>query len=121
MRLCVSGSPFNFSGLSNAEVVGYIRHKIACAGDAETIIDLAALSAVHSHSQGNPRGIDNLMTDTLVLGAQLDKKVIDPELILSAVSGQNLMRSLIPLGSLFKHSKYIRRRYFLVAFMIISG
>jgi len=82
---------YNFSGLSNAEVAGYTRHKIACAGGAETIIDPAALSAVHSHSQGNPRIIDNLMTDALVLGAQLDKKVIDPELILSAVSGQNLM------------------------------
>jgi hypothetical protein len=31
------------------------------------------------------------MTDALLLGAQLDKKVIDPELILAAVSGQNLM------------------------------
>ena len=76
---------------SGDEVAGYVRHKIACAGGAESIIDPAALSAVHSHSQGNPRVIDNLMTDALLLGAQLDKKVIDPELILAAVSGQNLM------------------------------
>lgn len=82
---------YNFTGLSDPEVAGYVRHKIACAGGAESIIDPAALSAVHSHSQGNPRVIDNLMTDALLLGAQLDKKVIDSELILAAVSGQNLM------------------------------
>lgn len=81
---------YNFSGLSDAEVAAYIRHKIACADGSDSIIDPAALSAVHSHSQGNPRVIDNLMTDALLLGQQLDKKVIDPELILAAVSGQNL-------------------------------
>lgn len=82
---------YNFAGLSDAEVAAYIRHKIACAAGADSIIDPAALSAVHSHSQGNPRVIDNLMTQALILGQQLDKKVIDPELILAAVSGQNLM------------------------------
>lgn len=81
---------YNF-GLSDAEVAAYIRHKIACAAGADSIIDPAALSAVHSHSQGNPRVIDNLMTQALILGQQLDKKVIDPELILAAVSGQNLL------------------------------
>lgn len=82
---------YNFTGLSDAEVAAYIRHKIACAGGADSIIDPAALSAVHSHSQGNPRVIDNLMTEALLLGQQLDKKIIDSELILAAVSGQNLM------------------------------
>ncbi len=55
-----------------------------------SIIDQAALSAVHSHSQGNPRLVDNLMTDALVPGAQMDKKTIDTEVILAAVSNQNL-------------------------------
>ena len=82
---------YNFSGLSDAEVAAYIRHKIACAGGADSIIDPAALSAVHSHSHGNPRVIDNLMTQALLLGQQLDKKVIDPELILAAVSDLNLL------------------------------
>ena len=82
---------YNFSGLSDAEVASYIRHKIACAAGSESIIDPAALSAVHSHSQGNPRVIDNLMTQALLLGQQLDKKVIDPELILAAVSDLNLL------------------------------
>ena len=64
---------YNFTGLSSPEVAGYVRHKIACAGGTESIIGPAALSAVHSHSQGNSRVIDNLMTDALLLDMQLDK------------------------------------------------
>ena len=82
---------YTFSGLSDAEVADYVRHKLVCAGGAETIIEPAALSALHSHSQGNPRVVDNLMSDALLLGAQMDKKAIDPDTILAAVSGRNLV------------------------------
>ena len=44
----------------------------------------------HSHSQGSPRLVDNLMTDALTLGAQMEKKVIDMDVILASVSSQNL-------------------------------
>ena len=53
-------------------------------------MEQAALSAVHSHSQGNPRLVDNLMTSALTLGAQMDKKTIDTEVILASVNSQNL-------------------------------
>ena len=43
-------------------------------GNVNSIIDLTAMASVHSLSQGNPQIIDALMTDTLVLGAQMDKK-----------------------------------------------
>ena len=81
---------YSFSGLTDSEVAQYILHKIACAGGASSIIDQAALSAVHSHSQGSPRLVDNLMTDALTLGAQMEKKVIDTDVILASVSSQNL-------------------------------
>ena len=80
---------YNFSGLSDSEVAQYVLHKIACAGGASSIIDQTALSAVHSHSQGSPRLVDNLMTDALTLGAQMEKKVIDMDVILASVSSQN--------------------------------
>ncbi len=60
---------YTFSGLSDAEVADYVRHKLVCAGGAETIIDPTALSALHSHSQGNPRVVDNLVSDVLLLDA----------------------------------------------------
>lgn len=58
-------------------------------GGSRNIMETAALAAIHSHSQGNPRMADNLMTDALALGAQMDKKVITPEVILAAVGNQN--------------------------------
>ena len=82
---------YNFVGLGDSEVAEYIAHKITCAGGSRAILDNAALSAVHSHSNGNPRLIDNLMTDAFTLGSQMDKKTIDAEVILAAVAGQNLM------------------------------
>ena len=60
------------------------------AGASSTIIDPAALAAAHSFTQGNPRLIDNLMTDALTIGSQQDKKVIDAEIIRAAVDNQGL-------------------------------
>lgn len=81
---------YNFQGLSDGEVAEYVLHKIACAGGSKTIIEPGALAAAHSHSQGNPRLVDNLMTDALAIGAQMDKKAITPDVILAAVGNQNL-------------------------------
>lgn len=80
---------YNFQGLSDEEVEKYVLHKIKCAGGAASIIDEASLSAVHSNSQGNPRIIDKLMTDALIIGAQKNKQTIDAEVIMDAVVNQN--------------------------------
>lgn len=82
---------YNFQGLSDQEVADYVLHKISRAGGAASIIENAALCAVHSHSQGCPRIVDNLMTDALILGAQMDKKSITPDVILAAAGNQNLV------------------------------
>lgn len=82
---------YNFSGLSDSEVPQYVIHKLTCAGGSDAIIDKAALCAIHSHSQGNPRLIDNLMTDALILGSQMGKKTIDSDVILAVVGNQNLV------------------------------
>ena len=81
---------YNYTGLSDAEVSRYVLHKLELAGASSTIIDNAALSAVHSSTQGNPRLIDNLMTDALAIGSQQDKRVIDAETIRAAVDNQGL-------------------------------
>lgn len=81
---------YNYAGLSDDEVSQYILHKIQLAGASSTIIDSAALAAVHSFTQGNPRLIDNLMTDALTIGSQQDKKIIDAEIIRAAVDNQGL-------------------------------
>lgn len=68
----------------------YILHKLQLAGASSTIIEPAALAAAHSFTQGNPRLIDNLMTDDLTIDSQQDKKVIDAEIIHAAVDNQGL-------------------------------
>lgn len=81
---------YNYQGLSDKEVEDYVIHKLTCAGSSKAIIDEAALKAVAGHTHGNPRLIDNIMTDAIVLGAQADKKCIDTDIILAAVNNQNL-------------------------------
>ncbi len=81
---------YNFRGLRDGEVADYVRHKITSAGGPTSILTDSALGAVHGHSHGTPRIIDNLMRDALIIGAQNDKQAIDSEVILAAVENRNL-------------------------------
>lgn len=81
---------YNFHGLQDEEIADYVRHKISMAGGATSILADSALNAIHGHSHGTPRVIDNLMKDALRIGAQNDKQVIDSEVILAAVENRNL-------------------------------
>lgn len=90
---------YNYVGLSDDEVSRYILHKLQLAGASTNIVDSAALAAAHSFTQGNPRLIDNLMTDTLTIGSQQERKVIDAETI------RGCCRK--PRALLMKFSKFI--------------
>jgi len=81
---------YNFSGLSAEEANEYIRHKLSVAGGSSAILTEGVFSAVYGFSQGNPRLIDNVMSDALTLGAQLGKQTIDTEVIFAAVENQLL-------------------------------
>jgi type II secretory pathway predicted ATPase ExeA len=80
---------YEFQGLSDEEVPAYVRHKIRSAGGSEQIINEAAMSALNSMSQNNPRVIDNIMSDALAIAMQADKHTIDADVILSAVNHQS--------------------------------
>ncbi len=80
---------YNYQGLSDTEAIDYVVHKLTCAGSSKAIIDEAALKAVAGHTHGNPRLIDNLMSDILVIGSQQEKKCIDTDIVLAAVNNQN--------------------------------
>ena len=81
---------YNFVGLNPDEVSEYVFHKITIAGGAKTIIGSDAIQTLTGFCQGNPRIIDNLMTNALILGAQLDKQTIDSEIIMAAANAQAL-------------------------------
>jgi len=80
---------YNFSGLSADETLQYINHKISNAGGSPSILAEGAAGAVHGFSNGNPRIIDNVMSDAIVIGEQLGKRAIDTDVILSAVENQS--------------------------------
>ena len=79
---------YEYTGLLDNEVKEYVLHKIASAQGAESIIDPAAIAALHSYSQGNARIIDNLMSDALIIGEQQRKKVIDSDVIMAAAENR---------------------------------
>lgn len=81
---------YNYHGLSDEESAAYVIHKLECASAARSVIDEAALRAVTGHAHGNPRLIDNIMSDAITIGSQTDRKTIDTEIILAAVNNQNL-------------------------------
>lgn len=81
---------YTFQGLDPDEVVEYIKHKIKLAGGSESIINEEAISALVGYCKGNPRIIDNVMTTALKAGTQMEKPVIDADVILTAVNEQVL-------------------------------
>lgn len=77
---------YNCSGLSQEETKEYIYSRIEAAGGARSIIDEAATYAVAGCCQGAPRIINSIMTNALMLGAQLKKNSIDSDTILAATN-----------------------------------
>jgi len=80
---------YNFTGLSANETPQYINYKISAAGGSPSIMADGVPGAVHGFSNGNPRLIDNVMSDALDIGEQLGKRIIDTDVILSAVENQS--------------------------------
>jgi type II secretory pathway predicted ATPase ExeA len=81
---------YNYRGLSMDETAEYIYSRIEAAGGARSIIDDAAINAVGGCSQGTPRIVNSIMTNALMLGAQLKKQSIDSEIILAASNNLSL-------------------------------
>jgi type II secretory pathway predicted ATPase ExeA len=81
---------YNFVGLSDQEIEDYIAHKLNVAGATINILAPNARSAIHSYCQGNPRLIDNLMTELLTLGSQLGQREIGAETVMAAINNQAL-------------------------------
>jgi type II secretory pathway predicted ATPase ExeA len=77
---------YNFEGLSDEDTERYLLHKLRVAGAAESVLGEGTLPAIVGYSRGCPRLLDNLMTEALLLGAQLEKPVVDTELVMAAVN-----------------------------------
>ena len=71
---------YNYEGLSSDEAKDYIYSRIEAASGSSTIIDEAAVHAVTGFCQGTPRIINSVMTDALILGAQMKMSTINTEI-----------------------------------------
>lgn len=81
---------YNYEGLSTEEAKEYIYSRIEAAGGSRMIIEEAAVQAVAGYCQGTPRIINSVMTNALMLGTQMQKSVINTEIILSASNNLSL-------------------------------
>jgi len=77
---------YSFVGLSDNETEEYLRHKFRIAGAADSILGVGTLPAIIAYTHGCPRLIDNLMNEALMLGAQLEKTMLDTDIIMAAVN-----------------------------------
>jgi type II secretory pathway predicted ATPase ExeA len=77
---------YSFAGLSDDETGQYITHKLRIAGAADSIIGEGTLPAIIGYAHGCPRLIDNLMTEALMLGAQLEKTSLDTDVFMAAAN-----------------------------------
>ena len=81
---------YNFEGLSDEETEAYLIHKLQIAGAPPSILGEGTLAAISAYAGGCPRLLDNLMTKAFMLGAQLDKKALDADVVMAAVNGLSL-------------------------------
>lgn len=77
---------YTYEGLSKEETTDYVYSRIETAGGAHSIIDEAAIHAIAGYANGAPRTINSVMTNALLLGAQLQKQTIDTEIVLAATN-----------------------------------
>ena len=75
---------YSYGGLSQSEARDYIYSRLEAAGGARTLMDEAAVHAVANSCRGVPRLINSLMSNALIIGSQLEKTVIDTDVIIAA-------------------------------------
>ena len=81
---------YTFKGLDEKEMAEYIYAKIEAAGGNRSMIEPSALISVQKYSGGSPRLIDNVMGYALLLGGQMQRETIGPDLTAAAVNAQKL-------------------------------
>lgn len=84
---------YEYKGLSDKEVSEYVLHKIHVAGGTDSIITPDGLQTLHGYSCGNSRIIDNIMSDALLLGEQMGKRVIDSDVVIAAKENRTIYKS----------------------------
>lgn len=70
---------YSYMGMSPEETRQYVEYKLKLAGASTDIVCPGITAILHSLSNGNPREMDRLMTQALILAAHQDKAAVDAE------------------------------------------
>lgn len=81
---------YRLNGLSRLEVKEYIQTRLNLANTNINIFSEDALNALYSCSKSSPRRLNTLITNSLILGYQNKKSIIDSEIVMNAKSEMDL-------------------------------
>lgn len=82
---------YKLEGLSREEVKEYIKTRLELSKQKNEIFEETALNSLYNASKGNPRRLNSLIINSLIIGYQQEKEKIDDEVIMLAKSEIDFM------------------------------
>src|SRR6266545_331851 len=82
------GVAYHVGALDAGETGGYLEHRLAVAGRAERLFEPAAVEAVHRHSGGLPRRMNQLAASALLEGFAREAERISADVV--SLAGERL-------------------------------
>lgn len=75
---------YKYRGLEREEVKEYIKTRLELSKQKNNIFNENALNALYNASKGNPRRLNSLVINCLIIGYQNKKPIIDEEIVMMA-------------------------------------
>ena len=82
-RITVS---YNLAGITKFELENYIKNRIEIAHGNSGIFNEQTIEAIYNSCNGSLRVVNNIITKAFIIGANMQKNVIDTEIIMEAVN-----------------------------------
>ncbi len=80
------GVAYHLGSLDLEETGAYVAHRLAVAGRTAPLFDAAAVAAVHRHSAGIPRRVNQLAANALLEGFAREASSISAEVVDAAAA-----------------------------------
>ncbi len=81
---------YSFKGLTREEVKEYVKTRLEMANTNKEVFSIEALNSLYSCCKSSPRRLNTLVINSLMLGSQKSKPVIDEEIIINAKGEMDL-------------------------------
>lgn len=75
---------YNMQGLGKEDLINYIEDKLKSAGRSAPLFEGNAYEALNSHAQGSIRKLNNLITQTMMIGELRNKNILDADDVFEA-------------------------------------